>query len=44
MREVDDMPGALGTPMCRSLVISVDERWLSTDPRVNCHTVVGSWG
>ena len=44
MREVDDMPGALGTPVCRTLVISVDGRWLSTDPRVNCHTPVGSWG
>ena len=44
MREVDDVPVALGTAVCRSLVISVDGRWLSTDPRVNCHTVVGSWG
>ena len=44
MPEVDDMPGGLGTLMCRSLVISVDSHVASTDLPVNCHTLVGFWG
>ena len=44
MREVDDMPGGLGTAVCRTFVISVDAGWLSTDARMNCHTLVGFWG
>ena len=44
MREVDDVPGGLGTAVCRTFVISVDAGWLSTDARMNCHTLVGFWG